>query len=158
MNKIKRIAKLSLIVILIYVAGKYTYHLYIEYIYMKPNRIVEDMIEEARDNKSRSPYIMSEKEWQAFAHQSVFQHIRKPLAWSDFKTFVQQCQQPSRSLSYVRGAAPHVIREHYRDNDRRNIVECSEYDSQDGDMIGSESMTLLLEKVDGTWKVVGVAE
>ncbi|MCA1029727.1 hypothetical protein LCL95_01620 [Bacillus timonensis] len=159
----KRVVKISvfilLAIVLIYYGNTYMTYYKMKNEFKEPYVLVEKMIEEAINNEEESSYSISEQEWTELSETSVYKRIRRPLDWSAFKGFVQACQPPTYSLSYPNGnATSKVMENYYKENHRTTSVTCFEYNEENGDQIGVSQINLLMGKIKGSWKVVGVTQ
>ncbi|WP_261134816.1 hypothetical protein [Bacillus sp. Marseille-Q3570] len=131
-------------------------YLYIKKTFVKPYTISNEVIQDAIQDESKSKYILSNKEWGLLSEESVFRLTREPINWTDFKDFIQTCDGPNSSLSYNDGkAAFKVMKQDYKDNYRTVEVTCHKYAESNGDHIGSKTITLIMENIEGSWKVIG---
>ncbi|MBE4909860.1 hypothetical protein IMZ08_17635 [Bacillus luteolus] len=127
--------------------------------YKEPYLIVENLVQEAEQDKNFSNHVLSEKEWRVISHDSVYRIIREPLDWKAFKEFVQECKRPTYSLSYPNGKATlNVMERYYKDNMRSISLKCFEFDEDNGEEIGVRNIILLMQNIKSDWKVVGIAK
>lgn len=142
------------IVICLFAGGQY---FYIKNLYLNPHHVVEQILEEARNDKESSSYIVEESQWDSNKADSVFKNVREPINWHEFKGFVQQCKF---ELTYDNGEATYeIMKELYKDKHRYVGVVCFKYDPENGQELGvRDSYTLLVEYIDSSWTVVGVGK
>lgn len=140
---------------LIFYGEKYISYSNMKKSFIEPYTIVEKLIQEAMRDEDISKFTINKLEWNSISNDSVFQQNREPIDWLAFKEFVQRCKPPKYSLLYPSGkATSEVMEQYYKDNHRSISVECIEYDSNGG-VIGVTQIKLLLQRVKGTWKVLG---
>ncbi|THE09133.1 hypothetical protein E1I69_23595 [Bacillus timonensis] len=153
-NKTIRFLTVMFIVFSLFVGGQY---FYIKNLYTIPHHVVELILEEARNNEKESSYILEENKWASIKAASVFENVREPINWHEFKDFVQQCKF---ELTYDNGEATYeMMKERYKDTYRYVGVVCFEYDPENGQELGVRgSFTLLVEYIDRSWTVVGVGK
>ncbi len=124
--------------------------------YTAPYKIVAKVIQDANQDTKESKYIVNNNDWQSVSQTSVFNELRAPLNWGEFKKFIQQCEGPTYSLSFEDGNAEYKVMSQFYNVKHRIIgVTCFEYNKENGDHIGSKSINLLLEDIEGSWRVVG---
>lgn len=132
-------------------------YFYIKNNYMKPHDVVGQLLEEARNDEKSSLYIIEESKWDSIKATSVFEEIRDPIRWEEFKDFVQQC---NFGLTFDHGEATYeIMKERYKDKFRYVDVVCFQYDPENGQELGVKgSYTLLVEYIEQSWIVIGVAK
>ncbi|MEH7238008.1 hypothetical protein [Bacillus sp. JJ1562] len=137
----------------LYLSGRY---FYISKIYTEPFDIVGELVNEAKNDKSKSVHLIGEEEWEGISENSTFSKIRQPISWESFKEYVQNCEAPAYSLSVDEGKASYdVMRKYYKDKHRTIDVVCFEYNKENGQQMGLKDINLLVENIQGSWKVVG---
>jgi hypothetical protein len=143
---VEKIAKKGIIIFivlgLIYGIGQY---FVIKNSYLEPYQIVSELIEQASANARQNDYFLGDAEWESLSEGSVYKQVRESLSWEEFKQFVQQCDGVLTSDGL---AVFKVMRKHYKDDHRSITVECLESTEP-------MKMRLLLERVEGSWKIVG---
>ncbi|MCD8511224.1 MAG: hypothetical protein LRY73_16050 [Bacillus sp. (in: Bacteria)] len=103
----------------------------------------------AETGQEETEFFISEQAWENWANQSVYGVARQPLPWEEFKEVVGQCDG---SLLYEKGGSIPAVLQNAGDTYRSITMEC--VDSKTGDVSG-DSVRVLLEKVDGNWRIVG---
>ncbi|MEH7224419.1 hypothetical protein V7112_11490 [Bacillus sp. JJ1566] len=154
MKKIIRFLIVAFVVVCLILGGRY---FYTKNLYVKPHDVVGQLIEEARNDKVSSSYILEERQWDSIKAASVFEIIREPINWEEFKGFVKHCDF---GLTYDHGEATYeLMKERYKDNHRYVDAVCFEYDPENGQELGvKDSYSLLVENINRSWVVVGVAK
>lgn len=146
----KTIVILTLFVVA-FAAFKLIQYNQIKQAYIEPYLIVDQVIREAVENKSDTNHILSEEEWKIYKENSVYKNIRGAIEWSEFKEYVQ-CE----GLSYSQGKASYsIMREKYKRKHALISVNCVEYSNNGLDATPVKEIALLLEKINGSWKLVG---
>lgn len=133
-------------------------HFYIKSAFSKPYSIIEEVVHDAKDSKAKNPYLLSEEDWIERYDESVFKLVREPLQWTEFTDFIKGCEEPANSLSTENGnATDKVMMQKYKEKHRTIGVTCHEYDIENGQHIGIKTYNLLLENINGSWRIVGRA-
>ncbi|MCT8138429.1 hypothetical protein H1D32_12150 [Anaerobacillus sp. CMMVII] len=132
-------------------------YFYMKYAFTQPYKIAGNVMQEALQDKSSSEYLLSEEQWNAALSRSVYKIVREPLQWNEFKEFIQKCERNEfSSLLYSDGKATYqVIKSSYADIHTSINIDCIDYSKENNEIIERNSVTLLLEKLDGSWKIVG---
>lgn len=154
MKKIFFVLLLIISVTILFLGVRYWY---IKDNFTKSYKVAENVIQEALQDHSLSEYMISEEEWEIHSKDSVYEIVREPIDWSKFKEFVQTCEkQPQSSLLYSDGKATYkVMKSSYEETYNSIFIDCVDYSKENNDVIGRNQIGLLLEKVNGAWKVVG---
>ena len=148
---------ISIILIILFSIGLFygIKYLFIKSAYEKPRTIITEMIQEARDDRRNSMYIISENMWEEISEDSIYINTRRPLDWNEFKEWIQICKGPLHSLTYDGTAVLDIMRHRYKEPHRSISIICFEYDAINGDHIGYKQRGILLQNIKGSWKVVG---
>jgi hypothetical protein len=146
----------AILVIVIFSGARYSY---IKNMYTKPHEVAGFVIQEALEDKVESEYLISEEQWIKLSEESIYKVIREPIDWNYFKDFVQKCERNAHSsLLYNNGKATYqVMKDFYKDNNRRVTVECLDFNKENGDVLEVNNTTLLMAQMNDSWKVVGKA-
>lgn len=155
MKKIFFVLLLIISVTLLFLGARYWY---IKDNFTMSYKVAEKVTQEALQDHSHSDYMISEEEWELHSKDSVYDLVREPFNWDEFKEFVQTCEKHSQSsLLYSDGKASYqVMKNSYQETHNSIYLDCVDYSKENNDVIGRNQIGLLLEKVNGgAWKVVG---
>lgn len=153
---IKKIAKFIFFIIIIMLIFSGIRYLYIKNTYTKPYVVVDNVIQEALNDEIRSNYIITEEEWQLLSEDSAYKLIREPLNWIEFKEFVNESKESSHALLYNNGIATYkIMKNGYKNNQRIIIVQTIEYSEDNLDLISIKYTNLLMQNINGSWKIIG---
>ncbi|MCA1320954.1 hypothetical protein LC085_13615 [Bacillus tianshenii] len=154
----KKLIGLGMILALVVISFFLGRHFYIKSTFTKPYSIVEEVVKDAKDSKNRSEYLISDGDWSELSENSIYKLVREPLQWTEFTDFINGCEGPANSLSTENGnATDKVMRQKYKEKHRTIGVTCHGYDIENGQHIGTKTYNLLLENVNGSWRIVGRA-
>ncbi|MFN7253433.1 MAG: hypothetical protein ACK4M9_22070 [Anaerobacillus sp.] len=144
----------AILVIVIFSGARYSY---IKNMYTKPHEVAGFVIQEALEGKVESDYLISEEQWILLSEESIYKVIREPIDWDYFSDFVQECERNAHSsLLYNNGKATYqVMKDFYKDHNRRVTVECLDFNKENGDVLEVNYTTFLMEEINNSWKVVG---
>lgn len=155
MKKLIGIGMILALVVISFFLGR---HFYIKSTFTKPYAIVEEVVKDAKASKGRSLYLISDGDWTDLSEKSIYKLVREPLQWKEFTEFINECEGPANSLSTENGnATDKVMEQKYKEKHRTIGVTCHEFDIESGQHIGTKTYNLLLEKIDGSWRIVGRA-
>ncbi len=131
-------------------------YFYIKSAYAKPYEMVAMVVEEAKDDATKSLYVLTEEEWSFVSEESVFKNNREPIDWEEIKSFINHCEKPNHSLSILSGDATYGTMKHQNKEAYQVIsITCLEYSKETNQHIRSVVVQLFVEKIKDSWKVVG---
>ncbi|RXJ04514.1 hypothetical protein DS745_03785 [Anaerobacillus alkaliphilus] len=142
------------VVTILFFGGRYWF---IKDTFKQPYKVAGMVVEEAHQDKRQSVHVITEEEWREHTENSVYKIIRQPLDWEEFKEYIQTCEkQKFSSLLYSDGKADYkVAKSKYKGTYNEVNIECIDYAAESNDVLEVNYITLLLEKINGDWKVVG---
>ncbi len=153
-SRYSKILLLTISFTILFLGGRYWF---IKSSFAEPYKVAGNIVQEALGNQSQSDYMISEAQWRLVSEDSIYTNIREGFHWSEFKDFVQNCEERSHSsLLYSDGKATYnFAKSQYKDESTIVNIACVDYDGETGGVLEVHDHLLLLEKLNGDWKVVG---
>ncbi|WP_432403003.1 hypothetical protein [Wukongibacter sp. M2B1] len=119
--------------------------------FSEPYKVVDNIIKDARENKSIAEYLVEKDEdWEEIEEKTMYKIVRREIDWKFFKDFIND--KNVESINYSRkGTLIYKIKNFLR---KETSVTICAYDSQGNKL---NDLRMLLLKTEEGWRVIGTA-